>query len=117
MNPHAKARRHKEDTMNTILGLQGLGNSGCEYRLRALAPCRDYFFVICRFAPLLACQLFIMLPIARAAEAVWTERDVLRQPGVVSAEFIFEQAPSRECHASTIVETPTGLVAAWFGGT
>ena len=39
------------------------------------------------------------------------------QPGIVTAEFIFEIAPFRECHASTIVETKSGLVAAWFGGT
>jgi len=38
-------------------------------------------------------------------------------PGVVAKEFIFEQAPFRSCHASTIAETPAGLVAAWFGGT
>ena len=32
-------------------------------------------------------------------------------------EFIFEKAPFRECHASTIVELPNGdLLAAWFGG-
>ena len=39
--------------------------------------------------------------------------------GVVVAEQIFEIAnkPTKECHASTIVETPTGLVAAWFAGT
>src|SRR5690606_7214705 len=35
---------------------------------------------------------------------------------IVSREFIFEQAPFPQCHASTIVETPRGLVAAWFGG-
>jgi predicted neuraminidase len=39
------------------------------------------------------------------------------QPGLVSREFIYESAPFPECHASTIVETPKGLVAAWFGGT
>jgi predicted neuraminidase len=33
------------------------------------------------------------------------------------SEFIFEDAPFPECHASTIAETPAGLVAAWFGGT
>jgi len=33
-----------------------------------------------------------------------------------ASEFIYETAPFPECHASTIVETPTGLVAAWFGG-
>lgn len=38
-------------------------------------------------------------------------------PGLVQSEFIFEPAPFPSCHASTIVETPSGLVAAWFGGT
>lgn len=38
-------------------------------------------------------------------------------PGIVSAEFIFEESPFPQCHASTIAATPTGLVAAWFGGT
>ena len=39
--------------------------------------------------------------------------------GVVAAEQIFDIAnkPTKECHASTIAETPTGLVAAWFAGT
>jgi predicted neuraminidase len=36
---------------------------------------------------------------------------------VVKAEFIYESAPFPSCHASTIAETPAGLVAAWFGGT
>jgi predicted neuraminidase len=40
-----------------------------------------------------------------------------RQSPVVAAEFIFESAPFPSSHASTIVETKTGLVAAWFGGT
>ncbi len=37
---------------------------------------------------------------------------------VLSAEFIYELEgrPTPECHASTIVETTEGLVAAWFGG-
>jgi predicted neuraminidase len=36
---------------------------------------------------------------------------------IVKAEFIFEKAPFPSCHASTIAETKSGLVAAWFGGT
>jgi predicted neuraminidase len=39
------------------------------------------------------------------------------QTGVVSREFIFKTAPFPSCHASTIVEAKSGLVAAWFGGT
>jgi predicted neuraminidase len=39
------------------------------------------------------------------------------QPGLLKSEFIFETAPFPECHASTIVESESGLVAAWFGGT
>lgn len=38
-------------------------------------------------------------------------------PGIESVEFIYESAPFPACHASTIVETQEGLVAAWFGGT
>lgn len=41
----------------------------------------------------------------------------LVQPGLVKSQFIFETAPFPECHASTIAETDSGLVAAWFGGT
>lgn len=48
----------------------------------------------------------------RAARAVGARADAL-----VSTEFIFEQAPFPSCHASTIAETRTGLIAAWFGGT
>lgn len=36
----------------------------------------------------------------------------------IKTEFIFENAPFKECHASTIAETKGGsLIAAWFGGT
>src|SRR3972149_5539396 len=37
--------------------------------------------------------------------------------GILEEQFIFETPPSPSCHASTIAETPEGLVAAWFGGT
>jgi alpha-L-fucosidase len=35
---------------------------------------------------------------------------------VLTAEFIYETAPFPSCHASTIVETREGMLAAWFGG-
>ena len=38
-------------------------------------------------------------------------------PAVKSSGFLYETAPFPSCHASTIEETPSGMVAAWFGGT
>ena len=40
------------------------------------------------------------------------------QAGYVKGELIYplDDKPTPECHASTIVETASGLVAAWFGG-
>ena len=37
--------------------------------------------------------------------------------GILVDEFIYTKAPYPSCHSATIAETPTGLVAAWFGGT
>ncbi len=45
------------------------------------------------------------------------EPEEARFPGLVSEGFVFTEAPFAQCHASTICETPRGLVAAWFGGT
>ena len=36
---------------------------------------------------------------------------------LVKSEFVYETAPFPSCHASTIAETSSGLVSAWFGGT
>jgi predicted neuraminidase len=55
--------------------------------------------------------LFFVLLSASAFAA-----DLPAQSGIVKSEFIFESAPFPSCHASTIVETKSGLVAAWFGG-
>lgn len=39
-------------------------------------------------------------------------------PGLVLREFVYEDAPTPQCHASTLAEADDGtLVAAWFGGT
>lgn len=56
--------------------------------------------------------VLVVVPVAIAEES-----NPSRQPGYVKAEFIYESAPFPQCHASTIVETEAGLVAAWFGGT
>ncbi len=32
-------------------------------------------------------------------------------------EFLYETAPFPSCHASTLLEVPDGILAAWFGGT
>jgi predicted neuraminidase len=45
-----------------------------------------------------------------------TSAQAIDSPALVQREFVFETAPFRSCHASTIVETPSGLVSAWFGG-
>ncbi len=39
------------------------------------------------------------------------------QPGYVSAEFIVDNPSHASSHASTIIDTRDGLMAAWFGGT
>ena len=36
---------------------------------------------------------------------------------VIESAFIYEEAPFPSAHASSIVETPAGLAATWFGGT
>ena len=44
--------------------------------------------------------------------------DEAKDSAIVKAEFIYDEAPFPECHASTIIEKPTGgFMAAWFGGT
>ena len=40
-----------------------------------------------------------------------------QKQGILIEEFIYDKAPFKECHASTIAETPKGLAASWFGGT
>lgn len=41
----------------------------------------------------------------------------LASPTIVESGFVFETGPTPSCHASTIVETGRGILAAWFGGT
>lgn len=59
----------------------------------------------------------IVLTLLMTFNASWANAVPPIQPGLTSAEFIYESAPFPSCHASTIAETDDGLVAAWFGGT
>lgn len=43
--------------------------------------------------------------------------DLMKQKGIVEAQFIFEDAPFESCHASTIAETQDFFVVSFFGGT
>jgi alpha-L-rhamnosidase len=40
-----------------------------------------------------------------------------QEKSIILEEFIYEKAPFKSCHASTIAETGSGLYTAWFGGT
>ena len=57
----------------------------------------------------------LSLPVLLLALAASASR--ADDPAIVKSEFIFETAPFAQCHACTIVETKSGLVSAWFGGT
>src|SRR5262249_32503178 len=58
------------------------------------------------------------LAAAQQSAAPRDERPVTALSRAISkTEFVFETAPFASAHASTIVETSEGLVAAWFGGT
>src|ERR1700712_1089819 len=55
------------------------------------------------------CVLFMVINIGHAQSTKWKK-------GIIKDEFIFDTASFPESHAATVVETPTGIVAAWFGG-
>jgi predicted neuraminidase len=65
-----------------------------------------------RFLTALAILVFggLMFMPAKGQEKKWRK-------GILVDEFIYETAPFPSCHAATIAETPTGLVASFFGGT
>ena len=54
---------------------------------------------------------FVLLHLELPAQTPWWKQ------GIMVDEFIYNVASYPECHASTLAETPAGLVAAWFGGT
>ena len=58
---------------------------------------------------LLSALLILAQAVSRLATASSTG-------AMVQSEFIFDHASFPSCHASTIAETKSGLVVAWFGG-
>jgi predicted neuraminidase len=65
----------------------------------------------------------LLLPLVFASCAAPEGRDgapppsaAMATPNVAHSEFIYESAPFPSCHASTIAQTKSGLVTAFFGG-
>ena len=56
---------------------------------------------------------------AQDSQSSLPELSLPGENGYLKGELIFplNKRPTPECHASTLVETPSGMVAAWYGGT
>ena len=74
-----------------------------------------YYCVSRKVACSVCCSLAVFLLSAGCAAPKSSKGSV--ETAVVRSEFIYETAPFPSCHASTIEETKSGLIAAWFGGT
>ena len=66
--------------------------------------------------------LFLLLALTTAAPGRDKQLPALIRAGtgaclVSDLVYPLDKRPTPQCHASTLVETPAGLVAAWFGGT
>jgi len=61
-------------------------------------------------------QLLTLLMLGVFIGAHAQEKQPWKQ-GILKEEFLYEKAAFPSCHSATIAETPTGLVAAFFGGT
>ncbi|PYQ82481.1 MAG: sialidase [Acidobacteria bacterium] len=76
-----------------------------------------------RFAGRIPCKtvsrrlpaLLVLVPVLGAASGEQA-KDPASASAIVDSEFVFQTAPFASAHASTLVETSDGLVAAWFGG-
>src|SRR4030095_11183692 len=66
---------------------------------------------------LLICHILAFVAVFPTLLMERRDNAALNRDAIITAEFIFEQAPFPSCHASTIAETKGGLIAAWFAGT
>jgi predicted neuraminidase len=65
----------------------------------------------------MSCSVGLVLLMGISATLESNSQGTAFATGVTQTEFVFESAPFASAHASTIVDTRDGLVAAWFGGT
>jgi predicted neuraminidase len=66
-------------------------------------------------------KVSVLVLVLGMGSAVGAELPEVAKPGAqgyIKGELIYplDDKPTPQCHASTIVETPAGMVAAWFGG-
>ena len=61
-------------------------------------------------------SLILLVGLAVAQFSLAEEKQSASVTPLIHSEFIYETAPFPECHASTLAETKSGLVCAWFGG-
>ncbi|QDU78434.1 hypothetical protein Pla110_01350 [Polystyrenella longa] len=73
--------------------------------------------LICALSALLLCGSLGSPVLPAAEEETYDPNTTQAQPGFVKQEFIYVTPEHPQCHASTLAETSSGLVAAWFGGT
>ncbi len=66
--------------------------------------------MIAKFRAALLFSFMVTVFNVHAQKSKWSK-------GILVDEFIYTEAPFPQAHASTIAETPDGLIAAWFGGT
>jgi predicted neuraminidase len=62
-------------------------------------------------------HLWAVLTLSLATTVAGSARAADLPAGVLTMEFVYDTAPFRSCHASTVAVTKSGLACAWFGGT
>lgn len=59
---------------------------------------------------------FLAAVLMMTAQMTITHAQPINPEAQITKEFVYETASFPSCHASTIAETQSGLIAAWFGG-